>query len=316
MFDMIGISFIGIMLFVLFMFGQLARYIYRHRNLDAVLLSIGVLMNVAFGIHDLLSLILVWSPPNYLLHYGVPMMLVAMGMVLVNRFLTVLRQSERLNLELDSRVEKRQQQLLLMHEALRETERQETVSRERERMVDDLHDGMGGQLVAAMALLDKPDSNAVLRQTLEGILLDFRLVIDSMDEDSRDISTLLGMLRMRLEPQLQAQGIQLQWHLVAGPELEMVSPENSLHILRIVQEAITNAIRHAGASRVDVSIIAAGGMLHFRIGDNGRGMTGDRRGRGLNNMHKRAAKICAQLDIDSSSGGVMVNLLCPLTGDD
>jgi len=309
MFDVIGISFVGIMLFVLFIFGHLMRYMFRHRDLETVMLAIGILVNVAFGIHDLLSLMLVWSPPNYLLHYGVPMMFVAMGIVLVNRVLAVLAQSERLNLELDSRVDQREKQLLLMHEALRETERQDTVSRERERMVNDLHDGMGGQLVAAMSMLDKPNSAAALRQTLEDILLDFRLVIDTMDEDSRDMSTLLGMLRMRLEPQLEAQGIQLRWHMVSGPELEGIGPENSLHIMRIVQEAITNAIRHAHASRIDVSIIAANGMLHLRIGDNGKGMAGDRRGRGLNNMHKRAAKISAQLDIDSSSRGVMVSLL-------
>lgn len=312
MFDMIGISFIGIMLFVLFMFGQLARYTYRHRNLETLLLAVGVLVNVTFGIHDLLTLMFVWSPPSYLLHYGVPVMFIAMGMILINRFLSVLTQSERLNLELDSRVAQREQELSLLHEALRETERQETISQERERMVEDLHDGMGGQLVAALSLLDKPDTDAALRQTLEDILLDFRLMIDSMDEDSHDISTLLGMLRMRLETQLQTQNIQLQWHLVDGPELKGFSPENSLHILRIVQEAITNAIRHAGASRVDISIMAADGMLHVRIGDNGSGMTGDRRGRGLNNMHKRAAKISAQLDIASTSQGMVVSLLCPL----
>jgi len=312
MLETIALSFAGLTLFVLFMTSHLIRYVYKHWNLETMLLGFGVLVNVALGIHDLLSLKMAWSSHVYLLHYGTPVMFLAMGTILVNRFLVVLKQSERLNLDLDQRVKQREKELIVLHEELRDAERKETILEERERMMEDLHDGMGGQLAAALSLLDKskPNENVLLKQALKDAMLDFRLVIDSLDEDSRDVAMLLGMLRMRLEPQLQAEGICLQWHL-EGSELNSFGPEMSLHILRIVQEAITNAIRHAGAGSIEVSIIASQGELNIKVSDDGTGIRGKKLGRGMANMHKRAARINAQLDIESSTQGVVVTLVCP-----
>jgi len=319
MMDVIALSFAGILLFSLFIMSHLARYIYQHRDLEAALLSFGILVNIGFGVHDILMLKLVWSPSVYLLNYGTPLMFLAMGMILVNRFLSVLQESERLNLELDERVQQREDELLAAHEKLRAVERKETILHERERMVEDLHDGMGGQLAAALTLVDKPDGSTLLKQALEDAMLDFRLVIDSMDEESRDIVTLLGMLRMRLEPQLQASAIELRWRYegasVDDPEMSAISSEASLHILRIVQEAISNAIRHACADVIEVSIVASDGALNISVHDNGIGMSSKQNGgsrggygRGVGHMYKRAARIGLQLDINSSAQGVEVCL--------
>jgi len=315
--NVIALSFAGILLFSLFIMRHLVRYIYEHRDIEAALLSFGILVNIGFGLHDLLMLKLVWSPSIYLLNYGTPLMFLAMGMILVNRFLSVLKESERLNLELDERVQQREGELLAAHKQLRAVERKEAILQERERMVEDLHDGMGGQLAAALALVDKQDGSSLLKQALEDAMLDFRLVIDSMDKDCCDIATLLGMLRMRLEPQLQAADIELRWHYagdVDDPETRDINPEVSLHILRIVQEAISNAIRHASASLIEVSILSTDDELSIRVRDNGIGMheTGNSKsrggGHGIGHMYKRAARVGVQLAINSSSQGVEVCL--------
>jgi len=314
MFEMIDFSFMVLVLFVLFMFTHLLRYIVLHRSIETALLGLGVLVNVVFGIHDILTLRLGWTPPVYLLHYGMPVMLLAMGVILINRFISVLKESERLNLELDGRVKQREDELLAAHRKLRVVERKEAILQERERMVEDLHDGMGGQLAAALTLVDKPDGGALLKQALEDAMLDFRLVIDSMDDENHDIATLLGMLRMRLEPQLQAAGIKLRWHYDGvrdASEMRTVDPEVSLHILRIVQEAISNAIRHANADVIEVAILVDGGVLNIRVRDNGVGMDEGRNhggGHGIGHMYKRAARVGVQLDINSSSQGVEVCL--------
>ncbi|MDQ6997172.1 MAG: hypothetical protein Q9M17_00480 [Mariprofundus sp.] len=311
MFEMIAYSFVGIALFVIYMSVHLVRYAFKHLNFETAMLIFGVLVNVGFGIHDLLTLKLAWSPPNYLLHYGTPVMFFAMGIILLNRFLQILEQSERLNLELDQRVTQKEIALSAMHEALRLVERKEAILTERERMVEDLHDGMGGQLVAALSLVDKPEENSMLKQALENAMLDFRLVVDSLDDDSHDIATLLGMLRMRLEPQFNASGMQLSWQLKDGPELRGVPSEPSLHILRIVQEAITNAIRHSSGSLIGVLITAADGFLIVQVTDNGTGFMAKGQGHGIENMKKRAARIGAELNVESSSLGVAVCLRYP-----
>ena len=178
----------------------------------------------------------------------------------------------------------------------------------------DLHDGLGGQLVSALSQVNHYQiSEPTLKQTLSDALLDLRLVIDSLDEDNSDLTTMLGMLRMRLEPQLRSSGITLGWKLIGDPEVDGFSHETSLHLLRIVQEAITNAIRHARCSEIQMSIRADAGEVTVCIADNGVGIGDAVAGRGTGNMRRRAERIGAHLSIDSIEHGVkvQVRLLTP-----
>jgi signal transduction histidine kinase len=79
-----------------------------------------------------------------------------------------------------------------------------------------------------------------------------------------------------------------------------------LNLYRIIQEALTNTIRHAQAARFSVTINhAPSGGLNMRIEDDGIGMgrDGAAEGLGLANMRKRAAKLGAALDITEGEGG-------------
>ena len=84
-------------------------------------------------------------------------------------------------------------------------------------------------------------------------------------------------------------------------------------LFRIVQEALTNAVRHAGAERVDIAVSASGGALHLRVRDDGRGFdpstpTG---GFGLSGMRERVALLHGRLEIASSAGGTIVTAAFP-----
>lgn len=155
-------------------------------------------------------------------------------------------------------------------------------------------------------------SNQGLKQTLSDALLDLRLVIDSLDEDNRDLTTMLGMLRVRLEPQLKAGGIKLNWILNEDADLGELRHETALHLLRIVQEAITNAMRHAQCSEINLVIESLDGKACIRVEDNGMGMGNAKAGRGTGNMRKRAQKIGADLIVQSSEHGVTVQVSCML----
>ena len=80
-----------------------------------------------------------------------------------------------------------------------------------------------------------------------------RLVIDSLDPSADDLATRLGMLRTRLERILAREHVELVWRAEALPPLPHLGAENSLHVLRIVQEAVTNVLRHAKAKRLTLS---------------------------------------------------------------
>jgi signal transduction histidine kinase len=82
-------------------------------------------------------------------------------------------------------------------------------------------------------------------------------------------------------------------------------------VLRILQEAVANAIRHARPSRLELSAaLNAAGQVEIVLTDNGGGIeSGASEGRGLSNMKARAASIGAQFDLKSDSGGTTVRLV-------
>lgn len=91
------------------------------------------------------------------------------------------------------------------------------------------------------------------------------------------------------------------------------------HLLAVVREALSNAARHAAASRVDVTL-AVGDDVVLTVEDDGVGLAGRTRESGLGNLRRRAEKLGGTLVLDSpSAGGTRVEWrvpLGPLTGPD
>jgi signal transduction histidine kinase len=145
-----------------------------------------------------------------------------------------------------------------------------------------------------------------------------RLAIDALAAEEADLGSALGNLRYRIEPRLRAAGIELAWDARNLPEEIGLHPDAVLPILRIVQEALNNTLKHSAArvARVtfDTSRAADAEYLDIRIADNGRGMVPEGvGGRGLLNMRNRATRIGAQLNIQSAPGsGTVVHLRCKL----
>ena len=90
-------------------------------------------------------------------------------------------------------------------------------------------------------------------------------------------------------------------------------PELETALFRIVQEALTNAVRHAGAGHVEIAVSAAGGVLHTRVRDDGRGFdpSTPTDGFGLTGLHERVALLHGELEIASSAGGTTVTAAFP-----
>jgi signal transduction histidine kinase len=84
-----------------------------------------------------------------------------------------------------------------------------------------------------------------------------------------------------------------------------LSPLAAAHVYRIGCEAITNALRHADATAIDVAIDTRDGRLRMRVHDDGRGIPAERRpgGQGLIGMQSRAATIDGQLAFATPAGG-------------
>ncbi len=93
-------------------------------------------------------------------------------------------------------------------------------------------------------------------------------------------------------------------------DVPLDAPEVSMHLYRIAQEAVANAVKHSGASEITVAMKLSGGELELRVADNGSGMPSPRmrgEGMGLRTMRYRAQAIPANLEITPrSAGGTLV----------
>jgi len=248
-----------------------------------------------------------------------PLLLLSMATPMVQRFLDVLREAEMARAELETRVREREQLLKRNFERLRESERVKAEGQERQRIMQDMHDGLGSQLMSSLMLVERGAlNNEQVAQILRESIDDMRLAIDALAAEETDLGSALGNLRYRIEPRLKAAGIELAWDARNLPEEIGLHPDAVLPILRIVQEALNNALKHSGARVARVTFDAARGAnaeyLDIRIADNGRGMAVEGTGgRGLLNMRNRAQRIGAQLNISSAPGaGTVVHLRCKL----
>jgi len=101
-----------------------------------------------------------------------------------------------------------------------------------------------------------------------------------------------------------------------APEKSPFSPSQDLHIFRIVQEAVQNALKHAGATHIQVEVRAGEGEALVAVEDNGSGadsgIKGSNDGLGLHFMRYRARQLSAQFTITASQqGGTRVELRIP-----
>ena len=253
--------------------------------------------------------------PRYQAYAYLPMFIM-IGWMLIDRFVRSLNESEKLNAELEQRVAEKHAELARSYERMQMMERQQAVVEERGRIMRDMHDGIGAHLISALSLVEHDECSAAeVAAALRECLDDLRLTIDSLEPTENDLLPVMGNLRYRLDERLRRQGIHLDWRVREVPGLACLTPQNVLHILRILQEAFTNIVKHARATsiHVETGLDVAGEHVYIRVRDNGAGFCGERTGRGIASMRHRAKIIGGRLDIQPSAAGTTLNLLLPVS---
>jgi signal transduction histidine kinase len=149
-------------------------------------------------------------------------------------------------------------------------------------------------------------------------MMDVLSVSDLATEPDDDkVSLLMGMLRHRLSPVMRSQNIRLEWEICDLPHDFLLQDQSRLELMRLLQEAFANIIKHAKASVVQFKIGLHTHAITIDIQDNGRGMeaaqieSSSAKGHGVKNMHQRAHKIGATLTIHSTAEGTGIHLSFP-----
>jgi len=292
---------------------------WKQRTMATVMLSGALTLGVLAGLHDYLiatssPIIRALAPEHvadriFLLHYAADIVLVVMGGLLSARFVGTLQALAQLNRTLELRVAERERTLSSNYERLRQLERQHAAGEERQQIMRDLHDGLGSQL---FLMLSRAEGGQIeqqeMVQALRECIADMRLTLEAMTPESNDFLQAWGNFRFRWQHQLEASGLICTWELDAGGEAIDLSPHATLQLLRIVQEALTNVLKHAWARTVAIRLRMEGRTLSIEVADDGRGLANPnaRGGHGLNNMRARALHLGARIEIADQHPGVRV----------
>ncbi len=281
------------------------------------------LVALGFGVHDVLSVMdLLGHDPPRMLPLAIPAATGIMTAVLTMRFLATFRRATNLNSELEARVEEKHIELKGNFARMRDLEESRVVAAERERIMREMHDGVGGHLVSILAMVEKGRAGAEeIAAALRSSIDDMRMVIDSLDPNVDDLNLVLGAFRSRNESRLRAHGLRLRWEATDLPPVSRIGRHERLHILRILQEAVTNVIRHARAETIHVQIGVredenGRSGISVVVSDDGVGIRpGVAAGRGRTNMMRRAQLIDADLQIDATTAGTRLDLWIPLRSE-
>lgn len=308
----------GVMLINAYIAWRLLLAVRRNPTFEVKLWLLAAVLTLVIGVYDYLSdeNIIPIGSVHYL-SYTVSLVLVVFGLALLSRVTRALTEAETLNRELEDRVAAKGRELEHNYALLQSLERERAISAERERMTTDMHDGIGGQLVHALAVIESDATFRPIEPILRGALDDLRLIIDSSDPVEGNLLAVLSNFRARNERRVQQGGLRFLWQVTDLPPLTDFGPHKILQVLRILQEALTNVLKHAGASEVTVRTSvdnddAGKAAILVDVIDNGRGYTPDMpAGRGLGNMRRRARELGGSIEFSSSAAGSRVRLILP-----
>jgi two-component system sensor histidine kinase UhpB len=194
---------------------------------------------------------------------------------------------------------------------------------ERRRLSRELHDEVGQTLSAALLVLQPgpaqlpedvrrhlAEAAEMVREGLQGT----RRVAHALRPEVLDE---LGLLRALANlARRMASAAELDLSMNVPSELPPLPEEVELAIYRIAQEALTNVVRHAGASRAAVTVRVEGRRLRLTVCDDGRGpgrLDHDGAGHGIAGMRERALAVGGDLVVGPAPGaGTEVRLTIPL----
>lgn len=233
--------------------------------------------------------------------------LIAMaGVALQRRFVGSLRDQALARVVLERSLEDRTRELQARWQELQDSERQRTAAEERERLLQEMHDGLGSQLVTARLSAERGVPSEALVEVLDECIREMRLTVDALAVTDGDLTLLLANLRHRMGPRLAAAGLTLDWQLADVPLVPVLRGTGGRELIRIVQEGLSNVIHHAHASRVRFAtrLDEDGGGVTLMITDNGLGLSDQRReGHGLRGMRRRAERISARIEWRNPTDG-------------
>jgi signal transduction histidine kinase len=301
------------------------RHAWDARRGDSILLMLTGIISAGFGVRDfLVALKTTTITPVWLVPYAGIAYMVLFGWLLVGRFNRNVESLENVYESLTARVAEKTRELADNFERLREAERQQSRLEERGRILRDMHDGLGTKLMISLRSLERGEiDNQAAAALVRDCIDELRLTVDAYDQTDGDLAGLLANLRYRLGDRLNAAGLEVEWKVAETPPIPVLE-RGGRELMRIIQEALNNVLKHARATKVIFETALEGDSVRVSLTDNGRGITTNSDtnhspGHGLTDMRVRVEQLGGTLRVfnlgaqsDATVSGTEVRLRLPL----
>ena len=239
----------------------------------------------------------------------------ALGLRLVQQYGRAFQNAEQNRAELEVRIREATAQIERNFAQLSELKVEQVTERERKRIAADLHDDLGAKLLTIVHTSDSERISTLAREALE----EMRLSVRGLTGKPVKLLDALGDWRAEVVMRLQQSGVQGEWSAPSDDEVpQTLSSRAYVQTTRILREAVSNIIKHSGASQCSVRCTIDNGDFQLVVQDNGKGIPTELDGRldkghGMASMKGRAKQLQGQCLVESGPGyGTVIRLTLPL----
>jgi len=191
---------------------------------------------------------------------------------------------------------------------------EQVTAQERKRIAADLHDDLGAKLLTIVHTSESDQISTLAREALE----EMRLSVRGLSGKPMRLADALADWRAETVARLSQANIEIDWRGPTEETEQRLAARSFVQTTRILREAVSNVIKHSGASQCKVRCGIREGEFGLVIQDNGNGISVDMdgkldRGHGMAGMKNRAKQMQGQCLVESGPGyGTVIRLTLPL----
>ncbi|MDC6167960.1 sensor histidine kinase [Paucibacter sp. XJ19-41] len=258
----------------------------------------------------LLELVTPWRPATIVL----PLLLLALGLRIILNIAHARVNAEHLQLEHEQHAQAKVADIERSFSEMAEQKLEQVTERERKRIAADLHDDLGAKLLTIVHTSESDRISTLAREALE----EMRLSVRGLTGKPVQLLDALGDWRAEVVSRLGQANILAEWKAPAEEVIHTLQARAYVQTTRIFREAVSNIIKHSGATHCVVSCTVLDGDFLVVIQDNGQGITTELDGRldkghGMASMKSRAKQMHGQCLVESGPGwGTVIRLTIPL----
>jgi two-component system, NarL family, sensor histidine kinase UhpB len=278
--------------------------------MGGVLLVMATLMGIELAMQYELIPMMGPSP----MHLGMPMLLLLVGAWQLRGYGRALQAAEADRMSLETRINEATAEIERNYAQMADLRVEQVTEKERKRIAADLHDDLGAKLLTIVHTSESERISSLAREALE----EMRLSVRGLTGKPMQVADALADWRAETVLRLGQAGIEADWKSPTEDVTQQLSARAFVQTTRILREAVSNIIKHSGASHCKVRCSIGESEFQLIVQDNGKGIPMELdgkldRGHGMASMKHRAKQMQGQCLVESGPGyGTVIRLTLPL----